>query len=212
MVTETENCTGIRSLVMEQIPPRDPTHEQGLTPVLHTRPSRRQRAIEGSCAFLALVVVPSLLALLPGIHPDHLLALIGSTLLIESGAPVAGVALGLPAGVVLVLVCSVALGVILLIFALLDTLDVESPRVSNLLEWVQQRYNRSKILQTYGIYGLVPGMVVLGVLICPPIAWLVGWDRRKAVLLMMTGFTIAAAGTLAVATGLIRFFPVFLSR
>jgi hypothetical protein len=209
-VTETENCPVIRSLVMEQIQAQDDTPDQGLVPVIHTKPSKRQRVIEGICAFLALVVVPSLLALLPGINPDHLLALIGSTLLIESGAPVAGVALGLPPGVVLVLVCSVALGVILLIFALLDTLDAESPRVSNLLERVQQRYTHSKTLQTYGIYGLVPGMVILGVLVCPPIVWLVGWDRKRAVLLMMAGFTIAAAGTLAIATGLLRFIPVIL--
>lgn len=196
---------------MEQSQPLGQTSDQGLEPVIHTRPSKRQRAIEGTCAFLALVV-PFLLALLLGIRSDHLLALLGSTLLIESGAPVAGVALGLPPGVVLVLVCSVALGVVLLIFTLLDTLDAESPRVSNLIELVQRRYIRSKILQTYGIYGLVPGMVILGVWICPPIAWLVGWDRKRAVLLMMIGFTIAATGTLAVATGLVRFLPVFLPR
>ena len=211
-VTETENCPVIRSLFMEQSQPPGQTPDRGLVPVIHTRPSKRQRAIEGTCAFLALIVVPFLLTLLPGIRSDHLLALLGSTLLIESGAPVAGVALGLPPGVVLVLVSSVALGVVLLIFTLLDTLDAESPRVSNLLELVQRRYIRSKILQTYGIYGLVPGMVILGVLICPPIAWLVGWDRRQAVLLMMIGFTIAATGTLAVATGLVRFLPVFLPR
>lgn len=192
---------------MEPFLPPDQTPDQGLVPVTHTRLSKKQRAIEGTCAFLALIVVPSLLALLPEIRSDHLLALIGSTLLIESGAPVAGVALGLPPGVVLVLVCSVALGVVLLIFTLLDTLDADSPRVSNLLERVRQRYIRSKTLQTYGIYGLVPGMVVLGFMICPPIAWLVGWDRRRSVLLMMIGFTIAATGTLAVATGFFRFLP-----
>lgn len=209
---EKENCPVIRSLGMEQSPPPGRIPDQGLVPAPHTRPSKRQRAIEGICACIALVVVPSLLALLPGINPEHLLALIGLTLLIESGAPVGGVALGLPPLVVLVEVCSVALGVMLLIFALLDTLDAKSQRVGNLLAWVQQRYTRSKTLQTYGIYGLIPGMIVLGVLVCPPIVWLVGWDRRRAVLLMMTGFTIAAAGTLAVATGLLQFFPVILSR
>ncbi len=212
MITETENCPVIRSLVMEQVQSQDQTQEQGPVPVRHIRPSKGERVVEGTCALVALIGVPSLISLLPGVRADHLIALIGSTLLIESGAPVAGVAMGLPPGVVLVQVCSVALGMILLIFTLLDTLDAESPGVSNLLEKVQQRYNRSKTLQNYGIYGLVPGMVILGVLICPPIAWLVGWDRRRSVLLMMIGFTIAAAGTLAIATGFLRLLPVFLPR
>lgn len=212
MLTETENCPVITSLLMDQYLPPDLAPDPEPVPVIPPKPLKSERVIEGTCAFLALVVVPSLLALLPGIRSDHLLALIGSTLLIESGAPVAGVALGLPPGVVLILVCSVALGVVLLIFTLLDTLDADSPRVSNLLERVRQRYIRSKTLQTYGIYGLVPGMVILGFMICPPIAWLVGWNRRQAVLLMMLGFIIAATGTLAAATGFFRFLPDFLPR
>lgn len=188
------------------------TRQDGPVPVIHARPSKSQRIAESVCASLALIVVPLLLSLLPAVRADHLLALIGSTLLIESGAPVAGIALGLPPWVVLVLVCSIALGVILLIFSLLDTLDATSPRVGDLLERVQQRYNRSKTLQNYGIYGLVPGIVILGVLICPPIAWLVGWDRRRSILLMMIGFTIAAAGTLAMAAGLIQILPAYLPR
>ncbi|ACL16347.1 hypothetical protein Mpal_0997 [Methanosphaerula palustris E1-9c] len=211
MITETENSSVIRSLLMEWVVHPDQSSDPGQEPIGYIRPSKRLRIIEGSGAIFALVVVPSLLILLPGVRSDHLLALIGSTALIESGAPVVGVALGLPPAVVLVLVCSVALGLILLIYTLLDTLDAESPRVSHLLVWVRQRYTRSKTLQTYGIYGLVPGMVILGVWICPPIAWLVGWERRRAVLLMMIGFTIAAAGTLAVATGLVRILPAYLS-
>ena len=134
-------------------------------------------------------ILPLVLTLFLALPATSTLALIAMTLVIEYGAAPGGPALGLPPGFVLVVLCSIALGMTLVMYGLFDTLAARSERVDRFLARSQKRADQSSILANYGIFGLVPCVMVLGFYVCPAIAWVCGWRRDYAILITMTGFT-----------------------
>ena len=124
-------------------------------------------------------------------------------LVIEYGAAPEGIALGLPPGFVLVVLCSVALGMILMMYCLFDTLAASSKRVGRFLARSQKRADQSSIIANYGIFGLVPCVMILGFYVCPAIAWVCGWRRDYAILLTMTGYLLVSIATILAASGVI---------
>jgi hypothetical protein len=150
-----------------------------------------------------VLVLPLVLTLLLALPVTSTLALLAMTLVIEYGAAPGGIALGLPPGFVLVVLCSVALGMTLMMYGLFDTLATSSDRVGNFLVRSQKRADQSSILANYGIFGLVPCVMVLGFYVCPAIAWVCGWRRDYAILLTMTGYILVSIATILAASGLI---------
>ena len=151
-------------------------------------------------------VLPIAAAYLIGYPTAPALALIGSTLIIEYGAGPVGLGLGLSPLYVLFTLCCVALGVTLFLFSLIDTLGERSERVKNFLQRSAEKGRRSRILTTYGIYGLIPCVITLGFYVCPPIAGVFGWKRDLSVLMIMTGYTGVSIATILLTTGIFDLF------
>ncbi len=139
------------------------------------------------------LVIPLATALLFAIPTMPALILIGTTLVIEYGAAPVGVGLGLPPAFVFLVLSCVALGVILLLFDLFDSIGDHSERVRRLLDRSRKRAAESAVLAKYGIYGLVVVVLTLGFYLCPPIAWVCGWDKNRSILYTMIGYCLITA-------------------
>jgi hypothetical protein len=133
------------------------------------------------------------------------LVLLSSTLLFEYAAPVAGIALDMPPGLILVTVILVALGVLYFQFSLFDAMNARSAKVAGFLDLTRKKYGSSAFIRHYGIFALVPAMLVVGFYVCPAISWLLGWNRKCSLLLMMVTFSIASILVLIVGTGVFRY-------
>lgn len=143
-----------------------------------------------SKALMLILIIPLAAALALSVPATHTLALIGSALAIEYGAAPIGIGLGLPPAFVFFVLACVALGVIL---ALFDSIGDHSERVRLFLARSKKRADASAVLAKYGIYGLVVVVITLGLYVSPPIAWICGWNRKRSVLLIMTGYCIISA-------------------
>ena len=78
-------------------------------------------------------------------------------------------------------------------------------RVSNFLSKSSAKARKSKLIYKYGIYGLIPSVVFLGFYICPAIAWVLGWRRDYALILIITGFVFISTIMLLATTGVLEF-------
>lgn len=146
-----------------------------------------------SKGIMLTLVVPLGIALIFNIPTIETLGLIGSTLLIEYGAAPVGIALGLPAVFVIFVLSCVALGVIVALFDIFDSIGDHSERIQNFLERTRKQAAESVILARYGIYGLIIIVLTLGFYICPAVAWVCGWDRKRSILFTMAGYVIFCA-------------------
>ncbi|NMG83388.1 MAG: hypothetical protein GIS02_04195 [Methanosarcinales archaeon] len=124
--------------------------------------------------------IPISLSVVLGIPILKTLSLIVSTFALEYFAVPVGIGLGLDPVFVLIVVTSVALSAVLLMFKIFDTVGGKSRRVSNFLSKSRERCQKSKIIQKYGVYGLLPAVPFLGFYVCPAIAWIMGWRRDYA--------------------------------
>jgi hypothetical protein len=162
---------------------------------------------QGACA-AALFILPVPAAIITSQSLPVTLALAGSTFVIEYGAAPIGIAGGLhPLFVLFVLAC-IALGVTLLLFTLCESLGGQSPWFARFLDRTRTRAQSSVFLAKYGIYSLVPLVIFPGFYVCAPVAWLAGWRRSHAVLLIMAGYLAISLATMLATLGILRvFFP-----
>jgi uncharacterized membrane protein len=131
------------------------------------------------------------------------LALMGSTFFVEYGAAPVGILGGLdPLFVLFVLAC-IALGVTLLLFGLCGSLEEHWPRFARFLERTRIRAEGSAILTKYGIFGLMPLVIILGFYVCAPVACIFGWRRDHATLLIMAGYLVACTLTILATLGIL---------
>jgi hypothetical protein len=153
------------------------------------------------CAGL-VVILPCATAFLLSQSVPATLALITSTLIIEYGAAPIGIGLGLHPGFVLMVLTSVALGITLFMFDIFDTLGLHSERVARFLARAEEKVQQSTLISKYGIYGLVPCVLTLGLYVCPPVSWAVAWRRDLSILLIMGGFIASSVILILVTLGL----------
>ncbi len=154
---------------------------------------------------ISIFLIPFGITAISGISPAVTLALIGSTLLIEYGAVLPGLALEVPPGLLIIVMISVASGVILVSFELFDYLSSRSARVEIFLERVQMS-RAGSLIHRYGIWGLIPGIVIAGFYVCPALAWIFGWDRRIAVAMMTGAFILSSVVLLLLSLGIMTIF------
>lgn len=153
------------------------------------------------CVALVLLI-PCAAAFILAQSVPATLALITSTLIIEYGAAPIGIGLGLhPIFVLMVLTC-VALGITLFMFDIFDTLGLHSERVARFLTRAEEKVQQSTLISKYGIYGLVPCVLTLGLYVCPPVSWALGWRRDQSILLIMGGFIASSVILILVTLGL----------
>jgi hypothetical protein len=153
-------------------------------------------------ALVLVVVLPLIPAFLFTLSIPSTLALIASTLVIEYGAAVIGIGVGLPPVFVLYVLTCVALGVTLALFDVFDILGEHSERVSQFLKKSSERAKQSSFLTKYGIYGLVPCVFTLGFYVCPPVSWVLGWRRDRSILLIMAGYITISIVTILTTMGI----------
>ena len=151
-------------------------------------------------------VLPFLGAFVLGYSPAAVAALVASAFIIEYGAAPVGLALGLSPLYVLVVLCSVALGVTLFLFGIIDAAGEHSERVQRFLAWSAEKGRKSRILARYGIYGLIPCVITLGFYVCPPVAGVFGWRRDLSVLMIMAGFAGIAIAMILLTAGIFDLF------
>jgi hypothetical protein len=149
---------------------------------------------------------PFLLVLLGIIPFQQVLTLIGATLVVEYGAVAAGTTLGISPLLNLSVVSSVAFCVFMLSFLILDHLGEHSERIGTYIARFQEKHLSSKSFQKYGIFALLPAIIIAGFYVCPTIAWLAGWNRRGAIGLMLGGYILAAAVSLFLTQNLLGMF------
>ncbi|MCD6257494.1 small multi-drug export protein [Candidatus Aerophobetes bacterium] len=155
-------------------------------------------------SILALGIPISISAVF-GIPIPKTLSLIVSTFTLEYLAVPVGIGLGLNPVFVLITVTSAALSVVLLLLEIFDTVGEKSRWVSNFLSKSREKAQRSKIIRKYGMYGLVPAVSFLGFYVCPAIAWIFGWRRDYAVMLIIAGFAIISTIMLLASIGILGF-------
>jgi len=161
----------------------------------------------GACVLLSLVL-PLGAACLLGLSLPPVYGLIASAFFIEYGSVPIGIGLGLPAPYVVCAATAVEAGIFLGIFGLLDTLGHTSERVKGFLARVKTIASRSRMFDKYGIFGLFPCEILLGVYICAPVAWLFGWQEGKSFAITIAGYCVAAVATAFATLGLLRLFAL----
>lgn len=149
--------------------------------------------------------IPISISAVLGIPIPKTLSLIVSTFTLEYFAVPVGIGLGLDPVFVLITVTSVALSVVLLMFRIFDIVGEKSKRVSNFLSKSREKGQRSKIIQKYGVYGLVPAVSFFGFYVCPAIAWTLGWRRDYAVIMIIIGFVFISTIMLLASIGILGF-------
>jgi len=159
----------------------------------------------GWCIIPALIL-PLGAAYLLRISLAPVIALITSAFLIEYGSIPIGIGLGLPSLYVLCAATVIEAGIFLGIYGILDTAGQTSKHVAWFLEKTKNLAERSKLFDRYGILGLFPCEILIGVYLCAPASRLFGWQREKAFAVTMAGYCVAAVPTTLATLGLIRYF------
>jgi hypothetical protein len=149
--------------------------------------------------------IPILISIVCDIPCYAIMALVGSAFLIEYGAVIPGIALGIGFYPIIAVISSVALSVILTSFELLDLLAKKFQKIEDFLERVE-RGRITGFISQYGIWGLVPGIMLLGFYVCPAVSWIFTWKRCHSVILMMAGYVAAAIAVYLFTTGVIAVF------
>ena len=152
---------------------------------------------------LLILVCPLVPAILLGYPLMGTLAMIGTSLIFESTAAPVGIALGLsPYFVFYVLICTES-GIFLCLYDIFDTIGHTSPRVAAFLEKSRHAADGSPAVKKYGILGLIPLEIVLGVYANAPVAWVLGWREDHSLLLTLAGYLPQLIITIAICIGLI---------
>lgn len=152
---------------------------------------------------LFVIILPLILTYLAGLSPAAAMAFIGSTLIVEYGAAPVGIGLGFPPAFVLAILVSVALGVTLFLFSIIAFFHDQPGRIRSFLLRAEERGKRSDLFARYGVAGLIPCVMVLGFYVCPPVSALFGWRRDASILMIMTGYIIAATATIFLTLGIV---------
>jgi uncharacterized membrane protein len=153
---------------------------------------------------LVAVVIPLAAAVLLGNPAGPVLALIGSGLVIEYGAAPVGIALGLsPLLVFFILLCTET-GIFLGLYDIFDSVGHTYAPVMRFLEKSRGYARSSAMIERYGILGLVPCVILVGVYVNAPVAWLLGWREDHALLVTIAGYALALAVTVWAATSLVQ--------
>jgi hypothetical protein len=150
--------------------------------ILHKTGSALGRGI------LLILILPLLPALVLGYPLLPTLAMIGTGLVFESAAALGGIALGLsPVFVFYVLVCT-EIGIFLCMYDIFDTIGHSYPPVTRFLEKSRQYAHGSPTIEKYGILGLIPCEIVIGIQANVAMTWVLGWRKDHALILTLIGY------------------------
>jgi hypothetical protein len=159
----------------------------------------------GVLVALVLPLLPLLLFSLP-LMPT--LALIATGFVIEFGAAPVGLTLGLPPLFVFYVLACTEAGIFIGLFDIFDTIGHTSAPVAAFLEKTRMLLHGNSLAERYGILGLIPCEILLGVYINAPVAWVLGWREDCSLVLTMAAYLVALAITILATAGfLAMYFP-----
>jgi len=152
---------------------------------------------------LIAIVLPLIPVILFGYPLVPTLAVIGSGFLLEYGAAPVGIALGLtPLFVFWVLMCT-EIGIFLGLFGIFDSIGHTWPPVANFLEKSRYFIQQSSLAERYGILGLIPCEIIIGVYVNAPVSWVLGWHKYRSLAFTMTGYIPSLILTILATIGLL---------
>jgi len=144
--------------------------------------------------FIFAVGIPLVFGELAGLSSAQILTLITSTFLLQAASPPVGLAMGLSTPAILVILACFAIGIVLAILEICDSLAASSARVRRWVDNIEEKTRKYPQIQKYGpitCIGIawIPGVGLYGT---PIIAWILKWKRIPAAFFTVCGFVIAA--------------------
>src|SRR5271157_5352510 len=138
--------------------------------------------------------VPLILGSFADLPSAQILTLITSTFVLQAASPPIGLAMGLSTITILIIMACFALGIVLAILEICDSLAASSTRVKRWVDKIEEKTRKYPQIQKYGpitCIGIawIPGVGLYGT---PIIAWILKWKRIPAVFFTVCGFVIAA--------------------
>jgi hypothetical protein len=151
------------------------------------------------------IALPLIIGYIFGIPPGKILALIASTLALQATASPVGVGLDLPPGIIMGVMICFALGMVMGIFEILDTMALTSPKVKGWLDKTEKKMSKLKKFHKYGAFACIfiswiPG---LGLYSTPMIAWILRWNKWLSILCTIFGFSIVTVFFMLLALGIL---------
>jgi len=155
---------------------------------------------------LLLLIVPLILGSAFGVSPAAVLALIGSTLLLQAAAAIVGLSLGLHPAAVLLFLTSVAAAVLVGILEVCDLFAGRSRMIQGILSKIDEKTGSLDYLKRYAALMLIPVIWIPGIALygTPVVAWIFQYPRAVSLLCMLAGWMIAILAVMAAAMGLVR--------
>ena len=166
----------------------------------------RQLARALARCILVAVLLPLIPVLLFGVPLAPTVTVITSGFIIEYGAAPIGLALGLSPPVVFYILMCTETGIFLGLYDIFNTIGETSAPVARLLEKTHQYSHSSAGVERYGILALIPCEILLGVYVCAPVSWVLGWQENRALIVTMAGYIVALVITILLTMGLFRVF------
>jgi uncharacterized membrane protein len=165
----------------------------------------RQAAWALALILVLSVLLPLLFGNAAGIPSGQVLALVGSTLILQANGAFAGAGLGMEPWEILVIMILVELGAVLGILAICDTFALTSQRVRNFLEKTEKSMQKYPWVSKYGAASLLilPALPILGLYASVVIGWILRWNRVQSVLFITIGWIGAVIFILLLAFGFI---------
>jgi len=163
--------------------------------------------------FIAFAVaIPIVLGLIFGVSAGAILSLIGTTILLQAGAPAFGAAFGLEPPAILIIMACFALGMVLAIREACESLALSSPKVKKWVDNMGKKTEQYPQIQKFGpvsctLIAWIPGIGLYGT---PIISWILGWKRITSTFFTVLGFVIASIFVLFFMSYLSAFIEIFL--
>jgi len=151
------------------------------------------------------IALPLIIGFIFGIPPGLILALIASTLALQATASPVGVGLGLPPEIILAVMVCFALGMVIGIYEILDTMALTSPKVKGWLDKTEKKMGKLMRFHKYGPFccifiSCIPG---LGLYSTPMIAWILRWNKWLSIIFTVLGFAIVTVFFMLLTMGII---------
>jgi hypothetical protein len=151
------------------------------------------------------IAVPVITGLIFDINPGKILALVISTIFLQTWAPPVGIGLNIPPGVILMTMTCFALSIVLAIFEILDTLALTSPKIRSWLEKTEKKIEKYYFLYKYGAFAcffiaLLPG---LGLVVTTVIAWALRFNKWLSVFFIVLAFFITSLLVMSITLGIL---------
>jgi hypothetical protein len=136
------------------------------------------------------------------------LALIGSGFVIEYGAAPVGIALGLPPLFVFWVLTCTEIGIFIGLYDIFDAVGHTWPPAADILAGTQQFLQKNPVAGRYGIFGLVPCEILIGVYANAPVSWVMDWNKLRSLAFTMAGYVPCLVLSILATIGLLgMYFP-----